>query len=88
MLTLQAIAEHRREAVGTTITPFVARRATLVPQMVTALASHDVRCQEDAMKALLSEGFRVTDVIMLIDDVRQVAFQQSIDVVAREMSAQ
>ena len=70
------------------IVPFALRRATLVPKMVAALASHDARCSQDAMKALLSEGFRVTDVIMLIDDVRQVMFQQTVDVVAREMSAQ
>ena len=71
----------------TLITPFALRRQTLVPKMVAALASHDIRCSQDAMKALLSEGFRVTDVIMLIDDVRQLAFQQTIDLVAREMAA-
>lgn len=71
-----------------TIIPFALRRATLVPQMAADLISSGaLYCQEDAIRLLASKGYRIADIIMMIDDARQAAFQQTIDIVAREIAA-
>ena len=69
------------------INPFAVRRATLVPQMAADLnAAGALYCHEDAIRLLASKGYRIPDIIMMIDDARQAAFQQTLDIVAREMS--
>ena len=68
--------------------PYIVRRQNLVPQMAADLiAAGALYCQEDAIRHLASKGYRIADVIMMIDDVRQAAFQQTVDIVTREMSA-
>jgi hypothetical protein len=40
-------------------------------------------CEQDSIRSLYGRGYPMIDIVMLLDDARQVAFQ---DIVAKEMS--
>lgn len=68
-------------------TPLVdTHRASLVTRMATTLVRCGAYADHDAaFDALRAWSFRTVDITMCIDDARQAAFQQTVDVVAREM---
>lgn len=60
-----------------------ARRRALIEQMASDLVNHDAaQIERDAIRFLTSNGYAATDVFMLVDDARAVAFQT---IVAQEM---
>jgi hypothetical protein len=61
------------------------RRKTLVERMAKDLIRYDaVTPEADSIRSLFGRGYSMVDIVMLIDDARQVAMQA---IVAREMSA-
>lgn len=60
------------------------RRKDLVGRMAKDLVKYDaVHDERDAIRSLFGRGFSMPDIIMLIDDARQVAMAE---IVAKEMS--
>lgn len=60
-----------------------ARRRALVERMASDLVNHDAaQIERDAIRFLTSNGYAASDVFMLVEDARAVAFQT---IVAREM---
>ena len=62
-------------------------RSEMVRQMVADLIRFDAAGNEaDAIRSLYGTNrYSMTDIVMNIDNVRQAAFQRTVDVVAREM---
>jgi len=59
-------------------------RALTVTRMAEHLLRLDAfRTESDAMRSLLGNGFGISDIVLLVDDARQMAMQA---VVAAEMS--
>ncbi len=59
-------------------------RTDMVERMAQDLVRFDsFRCESDAIRSLFGRGYSMVDIVMVIDDARQVAMQ---DIVAREMS--
>ena len=59
--------------------------------LVNRMLADVIRCgtadnEADAMRSLRDNGYSMPDIIMCIDDVRQAAFQQTVDIVAAEIS--
>jgi AmiR/NasT family two-component response regulator len=60
------------------------KRKAKVEQMAKDLVRYDAFHNEaDAIRSLFGRGYGMADIVMLVDDARQVAMQ---DVVAREMA--
>lgn len=69
------------------------RKRELVQRMAADLIRYDAAGNEqDAIRSLFGRGYTMSDIAMLVpearrmvDDARQVAFQQTVDVVAKEV---
>lgn len=62
-------------------------RSDLVKRMAADLVRFDAfRNEQDAIRSLHGAGYSMGDIVMCVDDAQQTAFQQTIDIVAREMS--
>lgn len=62
------------------------RRADLVRRMAADLIKYDaVGNEQDAIRSLFGRGYGMGDIVMLVDDARQAAFQQTVEIVAREV---
>lgn len=69
------------------------RKRELVLRMAADLVRYDAAGSEaDAIRSLFGRGYTMSDIAMLVpdarrmvDDARQVAFQQTVDVVAKEV---
>ena len=61
-------------------------RTLTLERMITILI-RDGTCsdKDDAIRSLRAAGFEMANIVMLIDDARQAAFQHTVGVVAREM---
>lgn len=60
------------------------RRTALVQRMAKDLVRYDAAQNEaDAIRSLFGRGYTMTDIVMLVDDARQVAMQE---IVAAEMA--
>jgi len=60
------------------------RRRALVARMAQDLVRYDAHANEaDAIRSLYGAGYPMADIVMLVDDARQVAVQE---IVAKEMS--
>jgi hypothetical protein len=63
------------------------KRQRLIMDMAQHLLAHDAfHNAEDATASLRSGGFRLFDVMAGLDDARQAAFQQIVDLVAEAMA--
>lgn len=61
-----------------------APRSELVKRMAADLIKYDaVGNEQDSIRSLFGRGYSMVDIVMCIDDARQVAMQE---VVAREMA--
>lgn len=59
-------------------------RSELVARMARDLIKYDaIGNEQDSIRSLFGRGFSMVDIVMCIDDARQVAMQE---VVAREMA--
>lgn len=68
--------------------PVENRRAIMVSRMSADLVANDAfGCEDDAIMLLAHKGYRIVDIFMLVPDAMQAAFQQTIDLVAQEISA-
>lgn len=70
--------------------PIVALRAyrvEMVARMARSLLNlHAADFSEpDAMRALKGCGYSMSDIVICIDDARQVAFQHTVEIVAKEV---
>jgi hypothetical protein len=68
--------------------PIVIKPATYRQQLIESMARALVEAgtandERDAIRSLFGNGYAMSDIVMLLDDARALAFQ---DVVAREMS--
>lgn len=62
------------------------RRRDLVQRMAKDLNRFDSwQNEQDAIRSLFGYGYSIIDIALLLDDARQVAFQMTVDVVAREV---
>lgn len=60
------------------------RRTTLIERMAKDLIAYDAAQNEhDAIRSLFGRGYSMVDIAMLVDEARQVAFQ---NIVAAEMA--
>jgi hypothetical protein len=61
------------------------RRKPMIERMAKDLVQHveNLVCDRDAVRILLSKGYRTVDVAILAGEARMVAYQE---IVAREMS--
>ena len=59
-------------------------RQSMVRQMARDLVRYDAHANEaDSIRSLFGRGYSMVDIVILIDDARQVAMQE---IVAREMA--
>lgn len=66
------------------LTDFAERRRFLVARMAADLIKYDAAGDErDAIRSLFGRGYKMPDIVMLVDDARQKAVQE---IVAREMA--
>lgn len=59
-------------------------RAALIEAIAKDLIRYDaLACEQDSIRSLFGRGYPMVDIVMLLDDARQVAMQE---IVAKEMS--
>lgn len=83
---LQDNEDPLRWLVDGALMPNSQRQRELVQRMAADLLRYEAYGNTaDAVRSLFGRGYTAFDIGRLVDDARQVAFQQTVDVVAKEV---